>query len=109
MLEHGGRLREASMTYGIPLADWLDLSTGLNPRGWPVPPLPAEDWQRLPEENDGLEEARATITAAPACCPSRAPRPPSRPCPRSARPAGWASSPQATPNMRWPGTGQAMG
>lgn len=57
MLEHGGRLREASMTYGIPLADWLDLSTGLNPRGWPVPPLPAEDWQRLPEENDGLEEA----------------------------------------------------
>jgi cobalamin biosynthetic protein CobC len=59
MLEHGGRLRAAVAQYGRPLADWLDLSTGINPSGWPVPPLPAAVWQRLPEDNDGLEEAAA--------------------------------------------------
>jgi cobalamin biosynthetic protein CobC len=57
MLEHGGRLRQAAARYGIPLADWLDLSTGINPNGWPVPPIPATAWSRLPEEEDGLEAA----------------------------------------------------
>lgn len=57
MLEHGGRLREAARNSGIPLADWLDLSTGINPEGWPVPPQPPEVWQRLPETEDGLERA----------------------------------------------------
>jgi len=57
MLEHGGRLREAATRYDIPLADWLDLSTGINPEGWPTPLLPASAWSRLPEENDGLEQA----------------------------------------------------
>ena len=59
MLEHGGQLRAAAAHYQIPLADWLDLSTGINPQGWPVPALPPEVWQRLPEENDGLEAAAA--------------------------------------------------
>ena len=59
MLEHGGRLREAAAHYNIPLADWLDLSTGINPEAWPVPPLPPEVWQRLPESGDGLEAAAA--------------------------------------------------
>ncbi len=59
MLDHGGRLREAAARYNIPLADWLDLSTGINPTPWPVPALPAEVWQRLPEAGDGLEEAAA--------------------------------------------------
>ena len=57
LLPHGGRLREAARQYGIPLGDWLDLSTGINPRGWPVPALPPEVWLRLPEEDDGLEQA----------------------------------------------------
>ena len=57
MLEHGGRLRRAAEAYGIPLADWLDLSTGINPRGYPVPPVPADAWLRLPEDDDGLEAA----------------------------------------------------
>lgn len=52
---HGGRLREAARQYGIPLDQWLDLSTGINPLGWPVPALSPQCWQRLPEENDGLE------------------------------------------------------
>ena len=59
MLEHGGQLRAAAAHYQIPLADWLDLSTGINPQGWSVPALPPEVWQRLPEENDGLEAAAA--------------------------------------------------
>jgi hypothetical protein len=59
MLEHGGRLRQAAQRYGIPLADWVDLSTGINPQAYPVPPLAPEVWQRLPETDDGLEAAAA--------------------------------------------------
>lgn len=59
MLEHGGRLREAAAQYNIPLAEWLDLSTGINPEPWPVPTIPATCWHRLPEAGDGLEVAAA--------------------------------------------------
>lgn len=54
MLEHGGRLRIAAQQYDIALSDWLDLSTGINPNGWPVPAIPDKCWQRLPEDEDGL-------------------------------------------------------
>jgi len=57
MLEHGGRLRAAALRYGIPESDWLDLSTGINPNGWPVPAIPADTWQRLPQDDDGLHQA----------------------------------------------------
>jgi cobalamin biosynthetic protein CobC len=57
MLEHGGNLRQAAVEFGIPVGEWLDLSTGINPRGWPVPPPPAEAWARLPEAEDDLEAA----------------------------------------------------
>jgi cobalamin biosynthetic protein CobC len=63
-LHHGGRLREASARYGIPLSDWLDLSTGINPDGWPVPDVPGPAWTRLPEDHDGLEEAAARYYGA---------------------------------------------
>lgn len=58
MLEHGGKLRAAAVRWNIPLADWLDLSTGISPWSYPLPAPPAEVWQRLPEEGsdgDGLE------------------------------------------------------
>jgi len=58
LLKHGGRLREAAEQYKIPLSDWIDLSTGINPNGYPIPSIPAALWQRLPEDQDGL------ITAA---------------------------------------------
>jgi cobalamin biosynthetic protein CobC len=64
MLEHGGGILAAAAHYGIPAADWLDLSTGLNPHGWQVPPLPAACWQRLPENGDGLEAAAAAFYGA---------------------------------------------
>lgn len=57
MLEHGGRLRAAARRYGIPESDWLDLSTGINPDGWPVPVVPAEIWQALPQDDDELNAA----------------------------------------------------
>jgi cobalamin biosynthetic protein CobC len=57
MLEHGGRLRHAARQYGIAEADWLDLSTGINPLGWPVPVVPNEVWQRLPQDDDELNAA----------------------------------------------------
>lgn len=59
LLEHGGRLRAAADHYDIPLQAWLDLSTGINPHGYPVPPVPAAAWQRLPEAEDGLPAAAA--------------------------------------------------
>ncbi len=56
-LHHGGRLNVAASEYGIPRQDWLDLSTGLNPQAWPVQTCDATSWQRLPEEEDGLQQA----------------------------------------------------
>lgn len=57
MLEHGGNLALAAQTYGIPLASWVDLSTGINPNHYPIPAIPHHIWQRLPEDHDGLAEA----------------------------------------------------
>lgn len=57
MLEHGGNLTLAAAEYGIPLENWLDLSTGINPNGYPIPEIPPEIWQRLPIDDDGLVEA----------------------------------------------------
>lgn len=54
MLEHGGNLAQAAEKYGIALENWLDLSTGINPIGYPVPAIPAQIWQRLPMDDDGL-------------------------------------------------------
>ncbi|VAX00932.1 L-threonine 3-O-phosphate decarboxylase [hydrothermal vent metagenome] len=54
MLEHGGKLIQAARQYRIPIDQWLDLSTGLNPHAWPASDVPADIWARLPEEDDGL-------------------------------------------------------
>ncbi|MGD7251502.1 threonine-phosphate decarboxylase CobD, partial [Ralstonia pseudosolanacearum] len=45
--------------HGEPSGGWVDLSTGINPHGYPVPPIPPEAWLRLPED-DGLEAAAAS-------------------------------------------------
>jgi cobalamin biosynthetic protein CobC len=57
LLEHGGQLRRIAQGSRRPLSGWIDLSTGINPNGWPVGPIPDECWQRLPEQEDGLMEA----------------------------------------------------
>ena len=53
-VHHGGGLRAAAADSAIPLADWLDVSTGIAPWSWPVPSLPDDVWARLPEADDGL-------------------------------------------------------
>jgi cobalamin biosynthetic protein CobC len=55
MLEHGGNLRDAQRRYGG--GDWIDLSTGINPIGYPAPPLPPDAWHRLPEADPALIDA----------------------------------------------------
>lgn len=59
MLHHGGRLLQAAQQFDIPASNWLDLSTGINPNGWPVPSIDPSSWQRLPDPDDGLLQAAA--------------------------------------------------
>lgn len=57
MLEHGGNLKYAAQQYGISHEAWLDLSTGINPNQYPIPDIPPNAWQWLPENYDGLIES----------------------------------------------------
>jgi len=65
MLEHGGNLREAALRFGRAQEDWLDLSTGINPRWYPVPALSGNAWHRLPEADPALVLAAAAYYGAP--------------------------------------------
>ena len=67
MLEHGGNLRDAARLYGRD--DWIDLSTGINPHGYPAPALPADAWHRLPEPDPALSAAACAYYGAPALLP----------------------------------------
>ena len=52
-MKHGGDLTEAIARHGGAPGSWLDLSTGINPRPWPIPQaLPESAWQRLPSRTD---------------------------------------------------------
>lgn len=46
--DHGGNLDWAVTRFGGAPDDWLDLSTGINPDPYPLPPIPAEAWSALP-------------------------------------------------------------
>lgn len=59
---HGGNLAAAEARFGWPAEGWLDLSTGINPFSYPLPPLAADLWTRLPD----LAAEHALIEAA--CC-----------------------------------------
>jgi cobalamin biosynthetic protein CobC len=67
--EHGGQLHRASQHYGIPVDKWLDLSTGISPWVYPLPPVPPDCWQRLPETHDGLETVAAAYYGSAALLP----------------------------------------
>ncbi|MDF0729978.1 threonine-phosphate decarboxylase CobD [Pseudomonas entomophila] len=60
MLEHGGGLLRAMRQYGIARERWLDLSSGIAPWPFEIPPIPMDAWARLPETGDGLEQAART-------------------------------------------------
>lgn len=52
MRDHGGNLDWAVSRWGGAPGDWLDLSTGINPRAYPVPVLPERAWTALPTKAD---------------------------------------------------------
>lgn len=80
-------MRAAAQRYGIAVADWLDLSTGIAPYGWSLPPIPADAWQRLPEQDDGLEALARDYYGSAALLPV----------------AGSQAAIQALPRLRRPG------
>uniref|UniRef100_Q07PF2 threonine-phosphate decarboxylase n=1 Tax=Rhodopseudomonas palustris (strain BisA53) TaxID=316055 RepID=Q07PF2_RHOP5 len=51
-MKHGGDLAEAIARHGGTRAEWLDLSTGINPRPWSMPKLDEALWHRLPSRAD---------------------------------------------------------
>ena len=63
MLEHGGNLRDAQARFGR--SDWIDLSAGLNPHGYPPPEMCATAWHRLPETDPQLLHFAARYYGAP--------------------------------------------
>ena len=69
MLEHGGRLRLAAQRHGIPLSDWLDLSTGVAPYHPDLPTITSDARARLPEPDDGLDAAAQQYYGARAVLP----------------------------------------
>ncbi|WP_419716134.1 threonine-phosphate decarboxylase CobD [Aureimonas altamirensis] len=66
-LKHGGALDAAIARWGGRRADWLDLSTGINPQPLPLPQIAPDAWTRLPEAADEaalVDAARAFYGAA---------------------------------------------
>lgn len=57
-LVHGGQLQQVALQYARPIAEWLDLSTGISPTSYPIPSIPTSVWQQLPQPSQSL------ITAA---------------------------------------------
>ncbi|MCZ0812521.1 MAG: threonine-phosphate decarboxylase CobD [Pseudomonadota bacterium] len=57
--DHGGGLDAAVARHGGTRAGWIDLSTGINPLPYPVPPLPGDVWSALPDSaaSTALERA----------------------------------------------------
>jgi len=67
MLEHGGNLRDAARHYGRD--DWIDLSTGINPHGYPAPTPSPGAWLCLPEPDPALLAAACAYYQAPHVLP----------------------------------------
>jgi cobalamin biosynthetic protein CobC len=50
--DHGGNLDVALARFGGALEDWIDLSTGINRRPYPLPALAPRHWSALPSRSD---------------------------------------------------------
>jgi cobalamin biosynthetic protein CobC len=51
-MKHGGDLVAAEAAFGRPRDGWLDLSTGVNPHAYALPPFPPDSLTRLPSQAD---------------------------------------------------------
>ncbi len=58
--DHGGGLDRAIARHGGTRGEWMDLSTGINPVPYPLPDLPPDCWQALP---DSTAQQRLTEAA----------------------------------------------
>jgi cobalamin biosynthetic protein CobC len=110
-LDHGGSIDAAAAKYGGDRADWIDLSTGINPVPYPVGQFPQDVWTALPDARafDALEHAarafwnvpnEAQILAAPGASSLIARIP-------SLRMNGRVDIPQPTYNEHWAAFRQA--
>lgn len=66
--DHGGGVDAAAARWGGSRADWLDLSTGINPKPYPLDAMPPPDcWSALPDctASDALEAAARTFWSVP--------------------------------------------
>lgn len=75
-IAHGGNIEAAEQRFGRPKEGWLDLSTGINRKPYPLPHLDPMAWRRLPGSDAGLRAAAADcygvadpklIVPAPGC------------------------------------------
>jgi cobalamin biosynthetic protein CobC len=66
--DHGGGLDAAISRWGGTRADWLDLSTGINPTPYPMDTFPADAWTALPDAKaqDALIAAARVFWQVPA-------------------------------------------
>ncbi|MBL0710504.1 MAG: threonine-phosphate decarboxylase [Colwellia sp.] len=56
-LIHGGQLQQVAKQFNIAPKNWLDLSTGIAPFSYPIPEIPEELYQVLPQLNNDLVSA----------------------------------------------------
>ena len=66
--QHGGGLVQARLRWPDAPAPWLDLSTGINPHPYALPPLAPDLWHRLPDQHleDALTQAARDHYGLPA-------------------------------------------
>lgn len=96
MRDHGGNLDEAMARHGA--GDWIDLSTGINRRPWPVPAIPPEAWAALPTRSALarlIDAARAAWQVAPDTAGTAL--------------AGAQAAIQLVPGLRAPGRARVLG
>jgi cobalamin biosynthetic protein CobC len=69
--DHGGNIDAAVLQHGGDITEWVDLSTGINRRPYPLPVLSAAAWTDLPTKTrqaELIQSARhAYNTEAPNC------------------------------------------
>lgn len=65
--DHGGGVDAAVARWGGVREDWLDLSTGINPVPYPLPPFSQEAWGALPDSaaQQALEQAARRFWRVP--------------------------------------------